>query len=123
MPWSPFFKGGIFSVSFKPLFAKLIMRHIFWSEHRSRKMLFCLGGRLWASVYGTNYRIHSSDDRARAGDVAGDVVAPGVWETELAQPQWQAQRDELPRRPFETSATRSDSVARAESPSPGCKKR
>jgi len=65
-------------------------------------MLFCLRGRLWASVYGTNYRLYSSGDRARAEDVAGGVVAPGVRETELAQRQRKAQGDELPCSALET---------------------
>lgn len=47
-------------------------------------MLFCLRDRLSANVFGTNHRVHSSDDRARAGNIAGGVVAPGVWKTELA---------------------------------------
>ena len=70
-----------------PLMRDLIMRHIFLTGHGGHEMLFCLRGRLWANVFGTNHRVHSSDDRARAGNVAGGVVAPGLWETELAQPQ------------------------------------
>ena len=65
----------------------LSVRHIFLTGHRRREVLFCLGGRLWANVFGTNHRVHSSDDRERGGDVAGGFVAPGVWKTELAQRQ------------------------------------
>src|SRR6266511_5962787 len=70
-----------------PLFCQLTVRHIFLTGHGGHEVLFCPRGRLWANVFGANHRVHSSDDRARAGDVAGGVVAPRVWETELAQPQ------------------------------------
>src|SRR5439155_4398248 len=66
---------------------KLIMRHIFWTGHGGREVLFCQRGRLWTNVFGTNHQVHSSDDRARAAALACGVVAPGLWETELAQSQ------------------------------------
>ena len=63
------------------------MRHIFWTGHGGRGVLFCQRGRLWTNVFGTNHQVHSSDDRARAAALACGVVAPGLWETELAQSQ------------------------------------
>lgn len=63
------------------------MRHIFLTGHGDREVLFFLRDRLWPQVLGTKHRGHSSDDRARAGNFAGGVVAPDMWKTELAQPQ------------------------------------
>jgi hypothetical protein len=65
------------------LVVDLTMRHIFLTG-RGHEVLFCLRDRLSANVFGTNYRVHSSNDRARAGDVSGGVVAPHLWKTELA---------------------------------------
>ena len=67
-----------------PLFEKLIVRHIFLTGHGGHEVLFCLRDRLSANVFGTNHRVHSSDDRPRAGNIAGGVVAPRLWKTELA---------------------------------------
>jgi hypothetical protein len=68
-------------------FFKLIMRHIFLTGHGGPEVLICLRDRLWPAVFGTNPCVHSSDYRARAGGFAGEVVAPDMRETELAQPQ------------------------------------
>jgi predicted TIM-barrel fold metal-dependent hydrolase len=62
----------------------LIVRHIFLTGHGGHEVLFCLRDRLSANVFGTNHRVHSSDDRPRAGNIAGGVVAPRLWKTELA---------------------------------------
>ena len=70
-----------------PLFGKLIMRHIFLTEHGEHEVLFCLRDRLWPQFFGTKHCGHSSDDRPRAWNFAGGVVAPDMRETELAQPQ------------------------------------
>ena len=63
---------------------RLIVRHIFLTGHGGHEVLFCLRDRLSANVFGTNHRVHSSDDRPRAGNIAGGVVAPRLWKTELA---------------------------------------
>ena len=47
-----------------PSFCKLIVRHIFLTGHGGHEVLFCLGGRLWANVFGTNHRVHSGDGKA-----------------------------------------------------------
>jgi len=86
-PSVPLFqRGELLCKSPTPLW-KLIMRHIFWTGHGGRGVLFCQRGRLWTNVFGTNHQVHSSDDRARAAALACGVVAPGLWETELAQSQ------------------------------------
>ena len=86
----------------QPLWLDLIVRHIFLTGHGGREVLFCLRGRLWANVFGANHCVHSSDDQARAGDLASGVVAARLWKTELAQPQRKAQGDELPCSALET---------------------
>jgi hypothetical protein len=75
---------GNFAPGLYPLFGKLTVRHIFLTGHGGYEVLFCLRGRLWANVFGANHRVHSSNNRTRVWDVAGGIVAPGLWETELA---------------------------------------
>src|SRR5215831_15945465 len=67
--------------------AKLIMRHIFLTGDGNHEVLFCLRDRLWPQFFGTKHCGHSSDDRARAWNFAGGVVAPDMRKTELAQSQ------------------------------------
>src|SRR5207253_11227517 len=57
---------------------KLIMRHIFWTGHGGRGVLFCERGCLWMNVLVTNDRVHSGDNRARAAPLARGVVDRGL---------------------------------------------